>query len=193
MCSVRSDVNLTGTPMHDLTIFISSADLYAQCCAFIPPRPKPVPPASLRIQRGGGIRQTVEVTRDRTGQIGSYSQRDTELNRSCQSSTFGTTGTTGTFGTGGAEMVLGSLNDWNKLQYYGETAGTGGLLTALSASRFIGNRIGEHVLRLELEQRQNSEQINARLKITTANLHRLERLELLERLEQVGSRCCWAA
>ena len=139
MCSVRSGVNLTGTPMHDLTIFISSADLYAHCCAFIPPRPKPVPLASLRIQRGGGIRQTEKVTGDRIGQKGSYSQRDTELYRRCQSSTFGTTGTAGKVGTGGAEMVLGSLNDWNKLQYYGGPARTGGLLTALSASRFIGN------------------------------------------------------
>jgi hypothetical protein len=53
-------------------------------------------------------------------------------------------------------MVLGKLNDWNGLQYYGGTAGTGGLLTALRASRFIGNRIGEHVLCFDLELRQKS-------------------------------------
>jgi len=53
-------------------------------------------------------------------------------------------------------MVLGKLNDWNGLQYYGGTAGTSGLLTALSASRLFGNRIGEQVLRFDLELRQKS-------------------------------------
>ena len=42
------------------------------------------------------------------------------------------------------------MNDWNGLQYYDGTAGTGGLLTALNASRSIGIRIGEHVLRFDL-------------------------------------------
>ena len=57
-----------------------------------------------------------------------------------------------------------------------------------TSGRFVGNRIGEHVRRLDLELRQTSEKIKARLRITTADLERFERLERSSKIPSVLSR-----